>query len=108
MKLQGKFNKSLANPVYADTITQREFCIIDTRIPEDYQQAHISEAENIFDFATLSQKILENPDVDFLIHCYSGHTVSVYGSHLVEMGAKNVFYFDGSFAEIYNAIQKIK
>ncbi len=108
MKLQGKYNPSLANPIYAKDLIHNSqshhFTIIDVRKPYDFEDQHISNAINIADFDTLSEMILSNPHTDFLLHCYSGYTVSVYGNYLVEMGAKNVYYFDGTFEEIYTAL----
>ncbi|STO97489.1 rhodanese-like domain-containing protein [Helicobacter canis] len=81
--------------------------IIDIRDSQDYALDHIDIARNIpmQDFASLSQEILANPQTTYMLHCYSGYTVSVYGSYLVEMGAKNVYYFDESFYELKQALQ---
>ncbi|MBR2493999.1 rhodanese-like domain-containing protein [Helicobacter sp.] len=81
--------------------------IIDIREASDYVVDHIDEARNfpMQDFASLSQEILANPQTAYLLHCYSGYTVAVYGSYLVEMGAKNVYYFDESFYELKQALR---
>lgn len=81
--------------------------IIDIRESSDYAVDHIDGAKNfpMQDFASLSQEILAHPQTAYLLHCYSGYTVSVYGSYLVEMGAKNVYYFDESFYELKQALQ---
>lgn len=102
--MNGKFNKSLAHPIYTQDLKTHAFDIIDVRDPSDYASLHIPNTKNITDFSHLTQTILENPQTKFLLHCYSGYTVALYGSHIVNMGAQNVYYFDGSFEEIYQAI----
>ena len=79
--------------------------IIDIRQAQDYKQKHIKGAKNISDFESLSREILSNPNVNFLLHCYSGYTVAMIGSELVKMGAKNVFFFDESFEDLYATLE---
>lgn len=80
--------------------------IIDIRQEKDYKQKHIKGAKNISDFESLSREILSNPNTNFLLHCYSGYTVAMIGSELVEMGAKNVFFFDESFEDLYATLEQ--
>lgn len=80
--------------------------IIDIRQEKDYNQRHIKGAKNISDFESLSREILSNPNTKFLLHCYSGYTVAMIGSELVEMGAKNVFFFDESFEDLYATLEQ--
>ena len=80
--------------------------IIDIRQAQDYKQKHIKGAKNINDFESLSREILSKPNINFLLHCYSGYTVAMIGSELVEMGAKNVFFFDESFENLYAALEQ--
>lgn len=80
--------------------------IIDIRQERDYKQKHIKDAKNISDFESLSREILSSPNTKFLLHCYSGYTVAMIGSELVEMGAKNVFFFDESFEDLYATLEQ--
>ena len=94
------FNKNSS----LDSATQAQ--IIDIRQEKDYKQKHIKGAKNISDFESLSREILSNPNTKFLLHCYSGYTVAMIGSEIVEMGAKNVFFFDESFEDLYATLEQ--
>jgi len=102
--LKGRHNKSLATPIYSKHLPDERFSIIDVRTPLAYDKCHIEGAQNITDFAPLQTLIFNNPDQDFLLYCYTGHTVAIYGTRLVEMGAENVYFFDGNFQDLYRAI----
>lgn len=79
--------------------------IIDIRSSQDFAKKHIKGAKNITDFESLSREILSHQHTNFLLHCYSGYTVAMIGSELVQMGANNVFYFDESFETLCEKLE---
>lgn len=93
-KLLGKHNKSYAYPVYLEDFNPQDFVIIDIRHPEDFAYRHLKNALNIIDINEIAKLAQENPDKKILLHCYSGHTASIYGSELVNIGLENVYYMD--------------
>ncbi|PAF49944.1 hypothetical protein BKH41_01185 [Helicobacter sp. 12S02232-10] len=93
-KLLGKHNKSYANPIYLDGFQPEDYLIIDIRHPYDHAQAHIKGTLNVVDLDKIAKIAQENEDKKILLHCYSGHTASVYGSELVLAGLENIYYLD--------------
>ncbi len=101
---------SKAKPIFAEDIAALESIlpnvqIIDIREAQNYRQRHIPNARHCADFQALAEEILAHPKTPYLLHCYSGYTVSVLGSHIANMGAKNVYYFDESFEALDDAFQ---
>lgn len=82
------------------------FNIIDIRQSEDFKELHINGAMNLIDPESILDLALKNPESKFLLHCYHGYTASIYGNFLVENGAKNIYYFDGNFEDIYEGLNK--
>ncbi|PAF50326.1 rhodanese-like domain-containing protein [Helicobacter sp. 13S00477-4] len=93
-KLLGKHNKSYANPVYLEGFEPENYIIIDIRHPYDYAQGHICGALNIIDLDKIAKVAQDNVNKKILLHCYSGHTASIYGSELVFVGLENIYYLD--------------
>ncbi|PAF48362.1 hypothetical protein BKH46_00115 [Helicobacter sp. 12S02634-8] len=93
-QLLGKHNKSYAYPVYLEGLDMRDYLIIDIRHPYDHAQGHINGALNIVELGKIAKIAQENPDKKILLHCYSGHTASVYGSELTLAGLENIYYLD--------------
>lgn len=101
---------SKAKPIFAEDIATLESIlpnvqIIDIREEENYLQGHIPNACNCRDFEALADEILAHPEIPYLLHCYSGYTVSMLGTHIASMGAKNVYYFDESFEVLDSAFK---
>lgn len=96
MEYYGKNNKSLAKAIYKEDleniIGNKEWEIIDIRMPDDFRRGHIDGAKNITTQEEL-QNIL-NGEKNILLNCYSGHTVSILGSDLVNSGYKNIYFLD--------------
>ncbi|PAF44259.1 rhodanese-like domain-containing protein [Helicobacter sp. 11S02596-1] len=98
-KLLGKHNLSYANPVYLEGFEPSDYVIIDVRHPYDYAQGHMQGALNVTELDKIAKIAQENSDKKVLLHCYSGHTVSIYGSELVLAGLENIYYLDESILE---------
>ncbi|PAF41219.1 rhodanese-like domain-containing protein [Helicobacter sp. 11S03491-1] len=98
-KLLGKHHKSYANPVYLDEFQPQDYLIIDIRHPYDFAEAHIVGALNLTDLRSIATIAKNNADKKILLHCYSGHTASVYGSELVLAGLENIYYLDENIAD---------
>ena len=97
MEFKGKNNPSLANPIYAPDLTTMEFDIIDIRDESDYAYAHIKNSQHFNNAQDVYNYAQKHKDKNILLVCYSGHTASVFGSHLVEAGCENIYYFDDYF-----------
>ena len=96
MQYYGKNNKSLAKAVskeeLQDIIGNKKWEIVDIRMPDDFRKGHINGAKNITTQEEL-QSILDSGK-NILLNCYSGHTVSVIGSDLVNSGYTNIYFLD--------------
>ena len=97
MEFKGKNNPSLANPIYAPDLTTMEFDIIDIRDESDYAYAHIKNSQHFNNAQDVYNYAQKHKDKNILLVCYSGHTASVLGSHLVEAGCEHIYYFDDYF-----------
>lgn len=98
MQLKGKNNLSLATPIYVNDLENQKFLIVDIRDEEDFKAAHIKDSIHLTSAQDVYQYAKSHQDEKILLVCYSGHTASVLGTHLIEAGCKNIYYFDDYFA----------
>lgn len=101
-ELKGRNNKSLATPVYADTIDS-DMLFIDIRDEEDYAKTHILDSINLPNPFDVYQFIKSHSDKKCVLVCYSGHTASIMGSELVQEGLENVYFYDDKFSTLQDS-----
>ena len=75
--------------------------IIDLRSRGYFLISHISNALNLVSLSRIGFIAQENPDKRIVLYCHSGASAADFGSKLVEMGYKNIYYLDENFFEYY-------
>ena len=97
-EIYGKRYKSLAKAIFKENLEEilgnPKWILVDIRYLEDFERGHLQGAINILDGNTLENLIKENADKNILLNCYSGHTVSLLSSDLVQSGFKNIYFLD--------------
>ena len=98
MQVYGKNHQSLAQAVFKEDlptiIGAEDWVLVDIRMPLDFMKGHLQGALNITTQEEL-QHLLENTaNKKILLNCYSGHTVSLLGSDLVNAGYTNIYFLD--------------
>ena len=69
-----------------------EWICVDIRMPDDFKKGHLKDAKNITTKDELEAILQQSKKV--LLNCYSGHTVSLLGSDLVEAGYTEIYFLD--------------
>ncbi len=104
MQYYGRRNKSLAQAVYKedlnDILDSAEWVIVDIRMPLDFNDGHLKGALNLTTQQEF-EELLTKTDKKILLNCYSGHTVALLGSDLVQQGFSNIYFLD---EEIQNCL----
>ncbi|CAM2898691.1 rhodanese-like domain-containing protein [Helicobacter burdigaliensis] len=103
MEYYGKRHKSLAKAVFKedlkDILEDTSWVLIDIREEENYLQGHLKNARNIVTQEEFYKTLNENKDKKILLNCYSGHTVSLIGSSLVDEGYTNIYFLDEEISD---------
>ncbi|MBX7491048.1 rhodanese-like domain-containing protein [Helicobacter turcicus] len=98
MQYYGKNHQSLAQAIFKEDLPKvigtQEWVIVDIRMPLDFMDGHLKGAVNITTQEELQTLLNNNADKKILLNCYSGHTVSLLGSDLVNSGYTNVYFLD--------------
>lgn len=89
-------------PVSLDGLELDSFIVIDLRSRGYYLISHVQNALNIESLQRIAYIAQENQDRKILLYCHSGATAAEFGSELVAMGCKNIYYVD----ENYFALKK--
>lgn len=90
-------NKSLATPIDLQKDKLENCIIIDLRSRGYFLISHITDALNLDSLTRIGFIAKENPDKRIVLYCHSGASAADFGSKLVEMGYKNIFYLDENF-----------
>lgn len=102
MQYYGKRHKSLAQAVFKEDleniIDSIEWVVVDIRSPLDFLDGHLKGAINATTREEFEEILENNQSKKILLNCYSGHTVSLLGSDLVENGFKNIYFLDEEIA----------
>lgn len=98
MQVYGKNHKSLAQAIFKEDLPKvigaEDWVIVDIRMPLDFMEGHLQGAINITEQEKLQTFLKDNTDKKILLNCYSGHTVSLLGSDLVNSGYTNIYFLD--------------
>lgn len=98
MQTYGKNHQSLAKAIFKEDlntiILSKEWIIVDIRMPLDFMEGHLKGAINLTTQEELQTLLKNNANKKILLNCYSGHTVSLLGSDLVQNGYTNVYFLD--------------
>ncbi|WP_299546103.1 rhodanese-like domain-containing protein [uncultured Helicobacter sp.] len=98
MKTYGKNHQSLAQAIFKEdlpnVIEAKDWVIVDIRMPLDFMEGHLKGATNITTQEELQMFLKNNADKKILLNCYSGYTVSLLGSDLVNSGYTNIYFLD--------------
>ena len=90
-------NKSLAKSIDLQNDKLDNCIIIDLRSRGYFLISHISNALNLISLSRIGFIAQENPDKRIVLYCHSGASAADFGSKLVEMGYKNIYYLDENF-----------
>ncbi|QOQ98264.1 rhodanese-like domain-containing protein [Helicobacter winghamensis] len=98
MQTYGKNHQSLARAIFKEDLPKvigaKDWIIVDIRMPLDFIEGHLQGAVNLTTQEELQTLLKNNVDKKILLNCYSGHTVSLLGSDLVNSGFANIYFLD--------------
>ncbi|MDE5591513.1 MAG: rhodanese-like domain-containing protein [Helicobacter sp.] len=101
MEYYGKRHKSLAKAIFKEELDEicgsSEWICVDIRNPEDFASGHLKGARNVITREELQEVLDQGKKV--LLNCYSGHTVSLLGSQLVDDGYTNIYFLDEEISD---------
>ena len=107
MQQYGRNNKSLARAIYIEEMNLEDFFVVDIREEDEALAARIRGVPNIREPQAICNLAMDFPDKRFLIHCKRGGRASRMGNILVEMGCKNIYFFDDLFSRFYEKFEVV-
>ncbi|MGE4347319.1 MAG: rhodanese-like domain-containing protein [Flavobacteriaceae bacterium] len=100
--------KILDSAQYEQVTSGNKVTVIDVRTPQEYQDGHIKDAQNINVQSTDFKAKMENFDKDkpIYIYCRSGARSAKAGKILEDMGFKEIYDLKGGILSWKGALEK--
>ncbi|MFC3847110.1 rhodanese-like domain-containing protein [Helicobacter baculiformis] len=70
----------------------KDWCIVDIRDAQSYEEAHLKDAIHLNDLEAIREFALAHPKHKILLQCRIGRSAAHYASLLHEAGLENVYF----------------